>query len=132
MKQPEGITQIIPVSRPLRSILDEGAITLSKTLDHISGYFDTKIAWAAHIDEGDWVTVTDQLWDQIGPTRAMTIVKKYQFKAIEEKPKAIGLVVSLPVFDAIPKEEDKFDTLGERLSGRFLRTALIEWYLVIE
>lgn len=104
-------------------ILDEGAPTISNT-----GYYDQQgktmkvLTWTTEIAEGDIVAISNNAANTYAATGGIPLVEK----PVTTETLVIGQVVSVPKLQNFPSADADADTLAERLTGKYYRTAVIE------
>lgn len=101
--------------------LDEGAITVATAYD-VQGKEQKVCTFASELKEGDWVAISNDTGNTFAATGGSLLVEK----PTSGEQLVIGRIVATPRPAKIPSASADADTLAERLTGGYLRTAIVE------
>jgi len=101
--------------------LNEGAITVSTAYD-VNGKEQKVCTYAAEIKEGDWVAINNDTDNTYAATGGSLLVEK----PVAGESLVLGKIVALPGRGKTPATSGVADTLAKRLSGGYLRNAIVE------
>jgi hypothetical protein len=102
-------------------LLDEGAITVSTAYD-LNGKEQKVCTYASEIKENDWVAISNDTGNTYAATGGLLLVEK----PVAGESLIIGRIKGLPGRGKVPPNDAAADTLAERLSGGYLRNAIVE------
>lgn len=106
----------------LTCILDEGAPT-KYTAMKSDGTYENVWVWASPLEEGDVVAISNDTANTWAATGGIPLVEK----PVNGETFVIGMIVSSPEPVVSPTATDAdTDTLAERLTGKYYRTAEVE------
>jgi hypothetical protein len=111
---------------PVTCILDEGAptVTASGTYFGATGETEQVLSWATPVVEGEWVACSNDTACTFTACGGIPCVER----PVNAETLILGRIVSTPKLQTMPANDDAADTLAERLTGGYYRTAVVEIY----
>ena len=110
----------------IECILDEGATTYTATTYTPDGLTHKTFTFATPLEEGQVVALSDDTACTYSATEGMPVVER----ASNGETLVIGQIVSTPKLHKFASATDAdCDTLAERLTGHYYRTALVEIHI---
>lgn len=103
-------------------ILNEGAPTVSASAYDVLGEKQSVLTWAAELDEGDWVAISNDSVVLYDVCEGAPVVER----AVNTEALVIGRIVSLPRMLNTPATDAAANDLDERLAGKYYRYANVE------
>lgn len=109
---------------PVTCILNEGAptITASGTYFGETGQTEKVLTWASALEENDWVAIDNSSNCTFTACGGIPCVER----PVTAEVLVVGRIVSPPKLQRFPAADADADTLAERLTGSYYRTAVVE------
>lgn len=106
----------------LTCILDEGAPTVADRVYDIHGLYGAGFTFASELRKGDLVTLSSETAATYDACRGIPLVEGVS----NGDDKVIGIIVTEPRIEKVPRATADGDTLAKRLAGRYYRIAGVE------